>query len=200
MPYFYILSNNFLIKIHVSKLKSVMPFYLKGLTLFSICSFKIVPRCHSPPFLNLSQKNKFKIMEDNEMSFYVTIINSQGKEIKVKVSVEIFELFKEEQKEIARLRKEKERHASDEDVESDIAGYLHSLRTESLEERAMQRQELKSAVDVIKSCTSVQQRRFYLNRILGYSFTEIARKEHCSEGAVRFSVKEVINKLEKIRK
>ncbi|WP_066089493.1 RNA polymerase sigma factor [Anaerotignum neopropionicum] len=60
----------------------------------------------------------------------------------------------------------------------------------------MQRQELKSAVDVIKSCTPVQQRRFYLNRILGYSFTEIARKERCSEGAVRLS----INKVLKIRK
>lgn len=181
-------------------IQDAMTFYEKVIASFFIWVVEPFLCCRSPPILNLSQKNKFKIMEDNEMSFYVTIINSQGKEIKVKVSVEIFELFKEEQKEIARLRKEKERHASDEDVESDIAGYLHSLRTESLEERAMQRQELKSAVDVIKSCTSVQQRRFYLNRILGYSFTEIAKKEHCSEGAVRFSVKEVINKLEKIRK
>jgi len=134
------------------------------------------------------------------MSFYVTITNPQGREIRVKVPVEIFELFEKERKEIERLRKEKERHASGEDVESDIAGYLHSLRTVSLEERAMQRQELKFAVDVIKSCTPVQQRRFYLNRILGYSFTEIARKEHCSEGAVRFSVNEVIKKLEIIKK
>jgi len=133
------------------------------------------------------------------MSFYVTITNSQGKEIRVKVSFEIYELFEEERKEIARLRKEKERHASDEDVESDIAGYLHSLRTTSLEDRAMKRQELKSAVDVIKNCTPVQQRRFYFNRILGYTFTEIAAKEHCSERAVKYSVDTVIRKLEGLK-
>ncbi len=131
------------------------------------------------------------------MSFYVTITNSQGKEIRVKVSVEIFELFEEERRMCGRLRKEKERHAFDEDVESDILGYLHSLRTVSLEERAIQRQELEFVIDVIKSCTPVQQRRFYLNRILGYSFTEIARKERCSEGAVRLSVNKVLKKLEK---
>ncbi|WP_312048281.1 sigma-70 family RNA polymerase sigma factor [Anaerotignum sp.] len=133
------------------------------------------------------------------MPFYVAITNSQGKEIRVKVSFEIYELFEEERKEIERLRKEKERHSSDEDVESDIAGFLHSLRTASLEERAMQRQELKSAVDVIKSCTSVQQRRFYFNRILGYTFTEIAAKEHCSERAVKFSVDAVIKKLDDLK-
>ncbi|KXL53702.1 hypothetical protein CLNEO_09280 [Anaerotignum neopropionicum] len=133
------------------------------------------------------------------MSFYVTVTDLQGKEITVKVSIEIFELFEEERKEIARLRKEKERHSSDEDVESDFAGYLHSLHTASLEERAMQRQELKSAVDAIKSCTSVQQRRFYFNRILGYTFTEIAAKEHCSERAVKFSVDAVIKKLDDLK-
>jgi len=133
------------------------------------------------------------------MSFYVTITNSHDKEIGVKVSFEIFELFEEERKEIERLRKEKERHASDEDVESDNTGYLHRLHTASLEERVIQRQELKSAVDVIKSCTPVQQRRFYLNRILGYTFKEIAAKEHCSERAVKFSVDTVIKKLDDLK-
>ncbi|WP_159430687.1 RNA polymerase sigma factor [Anaerotignum propionicum] len=199
MPFSYTLSNDVLIKIDNLKLNSVISFYHKDIAFFSVFRFKrIVPRCRSPPFLNLSLINSNNGGKD--MSFYVTITNSQGKEIRVKVSVEIFELFEEERKEIARLRKEKERHSSDEDVESDIAGYLHSLRTTSLEERAMQRQELKSAVDVIKSCTPVQQRRFYLNRILGYSFTEIARKERCSEGAVRLSINKVLKKLKIIKK
>lgn len=134
------------------------------------------------------------------MSFYVTIINENGEEVKVKVTLEVFEVFEEERKEMERLRKEKERHISNTDVESDATAYLCSLRTVSLEERTMQRQELKSAAQVIKTCTPTQQRRFYLNRILGYSFTEIAKQEHCSEGAVRLSVKEVIKKLEKFKK
>ncbi|NCC15908.1 MAG: hypothetical protein EOM28_06100 [Clostridia bacterium] len=180
-------------------LQDAMTFHEKVRASFFIWVVEPILCCRSPPVLDLL-KIKFKIMEEIDMSFYVTITNSQGKEIRVKVSVEIFELFQEERKEIARLRKEKERHASDEDVESDIAGYLNRLYTASLEERAVQRQELKFAVDVIKSCTPVQQRRFYLNRILGYSFTEIARKERCSEGAVRLSVNKVIKKLKIIGK
>lgn len=134
------------------------------------------------------------------MSFYVTVIDANGKEIKVKVSLEVFKIFEDERKEQERLRKEYSRHGSDEDVESDIAAYLNSLRTASLEEKIMQRMELKSGMAVIKSCTATQQRRFYLNRIMGYSFTEIARKEHCSESAVRLSVKEVVKKLDKLKK
>lgn len=134
------------------------------------------------------------------MSFYVTITDGNGKEIKVKVPFEVFELFDAERKEIERVRKEKERHASDEDVEGNIAGYYNSMRHKSLEDEVMQRQELRTALDVIKSCTPIQQKRFYLNRILGYSFTEIARKENCTEGAVRKSVKEVSNKIKKLLK
>ncbi|WP_313530619.1 sigma-70 family RNA polymerase sigma factor [Anaerotignum sp.] len=134
------------------------------------------------------------------MSFYVTITNGNGKEIKVKVTLEIFKIFEEERKEAERLRKEKERHISDEDVESDITAYLNSLRTTSLEEKIMQRAELKSAVDVIKTCTPTQQRRFYLNRILGYSFTEIALREGCSKASVKESVDTISKKLDHIKK
>ena len=153
----------------------------------------------SPPFLNLNL-NQIQIMEENAMSFYVTIKNSQGQEIRVKVSLEIYELFESERKEQERFRKEQERHGSDEDVEGDIAGYYHSRRTQYVDEQAIQRQEIKTALQIIKDCSPTQQRRFYLNRILGYSFAEIARKESCSEGAVRKSVNEVSSKIKNFMK
>lgn len=134
------------------------------------------------------------------MSFYVTIKNSQGQEIRVKVSLEIYELFEAERKEQERFRKEQERHGSDEDVEGDIAGYYHSGRTQPVDEQAIQRQEFRTALQIIKGCSPTQQRRFYLNRILGYSFAEIARKENCSEGAVRKSVNEVSSKIKNFMK
>lgn len=74
------------------------------------------------------------------MSFYVTITDGNGKEIKVKVPFEVFEIFDAERKEIERLRKEKSRHATDGDVESDIAGYYGSMHQTSLEEQAIQRE------------------------------------------------------------
>ena len=134
------------------------------------------------------------------MSFYVTITDGNGKEIKVKVPFEVFELFDAERKEIERVRKQKSRHLTDEDVEGDAAGYYNSMRHKSLEEEVVQRQEIKTALEVIKRCSPTGQRRFYLNRIMGYSFAEIARKENCTEGAVRKSVNEVSNKIKKLLK
>lgn len=188
----------------VSKLKMLINDALNHYGLVRFFIFKIYKHFRlmagrSPPFLNLNL-NQIQIMEENAMSFYVTIKNSQGQEIRVKVSLEIYELFEAERKEQERLRKEQKRHVSDEDVEGDIAGYYHSRRTQPVDEQAIQRQELKTALQIIKGCSPTQQRRFYLNRILGYSFAEIARKENCSEGAVRKSVNEVSSKIKNFMK
>ena len=188
----------------VSKLKMLVNDALNHYGLVCFFIFKIykyfrLMAARSPPFLNLNL-NQIQIMEENAMSFYVTIKNSQGQEIRVKVSLEIYELFESERKEQERFRKEQERHGSDEDVEGDIAGYYHSRRTQYVDEQAIQRQEIKTALQIIKDCSPTQQRRFYLNRILGYSFAEIARKESCSEGAVRKSVKEVSSKIKNFMK
>jgi hypothetical protein len=188
----------------VSKLKMLVNDALNHYGLVCFFIFKIykyfrLMAARSPPFLNLNL-NQIQIMEENAMSFYVTIKNSQGQEIRVKVSLEIYELFESERKEQERFRKEQERHGSDEDVEGDIAGYYHSRRTQYVDEQAIQRQEIKTALQIIKDCSPTQQRRFYLNRILGYSFAEIARKESCSEGAVRKSVNEVSSKIKNFMK
>lgn len=188
----------------VSKLKMLINDALNHYGLVRFFIFKIykyfrLMAARSPPFLNLNL-NQIQIMEENAMSFYVTIKNSQGQEIRVKVSLEIYELFEAERKEQERFRKEQERHGSDEDVEGDIAGYYHSGRTQPVDEQAIQRQELRTALQIIKGCSPTQQRRFYLNRILGYSFAEIARKESCSEGAVRKSVNEVSSKIKNFMK
>ena len=129
------------------------------------------------------------------MPFYVKTLNSQGEEILVEVSFEVYTIFEQEGKEIERLRKENDRHGDDSEVESDVVLYKYSLKTASVEDQVDYRREIEAVMQVVKICTKIQQRRFHLNRILGYSFTEIASMENCSEGAVRKSVRSVSEKV-----
>ena len=133
------------------------------------------------------------------MPFYVTINNQIGEEIRVKVSLDVYNIFEEEQKEIERLRKQQQRHQDNAEVESDLVAYYQALHTTSLEDTLVQKSEIARAMDIIKTCTETQQRRFHLNRILGYSLTEIANMDNCSKVSVKESVDIVSRKLEKIK-
>ena len=129
------------------------------------------------------------------MSFYVKVLNHQGVEVLVKVSFEIYNIFEEERKDQERVRKEQERHLNDTEVDSDIVAYYHSLHKTSVEDKITYRSEIKEAMEVIQTCTPTQQRRFHLNRILGYSFAEIGIMENCSKTRVKKSVDIVAEKI-----
>ena len=134
------------------------------------------------------------------MSFYVKVLNMQGKEIVVEVSLEVYNIFEEERKETERLRKEQSRHRDDTEVESDLVSYRNNLHTPSTLDTIIYQSELDKANKVIQSCTPTQQRRFHLNRILSYSLTEIAKMDNCAVRTVKQSVDVVIKKLEEIKK
>ena len=131
------------------------------------------------------------------MSFYVKIKNLNNKEIIVQVPIEIYNIFEEESKEKERMRKEQERHRDEQEVESDEVSYHESLNLPSMQDTIEYRSEIESALEIIKTCTQTQQRRFHLHRILGYSLTEIAQKENCSKVAVKKSVEAVKEKIKK---
>ena len=133
------------------------------------------------------------------MPFYVTINNQIGEEIRVEVSLDVYNIFEEERKEIERLRKQQQRHQDNAEVESDLVAYYQALHTTSLEDTLVQKSEIARAMDIIKTCTETQQRRFGLNRILGYSLTDIAKMDNCSKVSVKESVDIVSRKLEKIK-
>lgn len=80
-------------------------------------------------------------------------------------------------------------------VEHDITSYLARQHHPSLEEEYLLREHLREVLEVINSCSKIQKQRFYLNRIFGYSFVEIARKEQRNESSVFRSIKWVEKKL-----
>ena len=122
----------------------------------------------------------------------VEIKDSNGKKTFVEVSEEVYAVLQEENKEQEHQRYERRKHIDDRALNDYI---VHQKRvTENLEDYCINREQLKEIQEIVSTCTKTQQRRFYLNRICGYSYTEIAEKEKCKLYAVQKSVSVVLKK------
>ena len=105
-------------------------------------------------------------------------------------------LLQEENKQQERQRNEKRRHFDTRELSDYI---IHQKRVaENLEDYCVNREQLKEIQKIVSTCTKTQQRRFYLNRICGYSYTEIAQMEKCHMTSVKESIVVVLKKIKKI--
>ena len=128
----------------------------------------------------------------------IEIKDSNGKMVSVEVSEEVYAVLQEENKQQERQRNEKRRHFDTRELSDYI---IHQKRVaENLEDYCVNREQLKEIQKIVSTCTKTQQRRFYLNRICGYSYTEIAEMEKRKLYAVQKSVSAVLKKIEKILK
>ena len=128
----------------------------------------------------------------------VEIKDSNGKMVSVEVSEEVYVVLQEENKEQEHQRYERRKHIDDRELNDYI---VHQKRiAENLEDYCINREQLKEIQRIVSTCTKTQQRRFYLNRICGYSYTEIAEMEKRKLYAVQKSVSAVLKKIEKILK
>lgn len=126
----------------------------------------------------------------------VEIKDSNGKKTFVEVSEEVYAVLQEESKEKERQRNEKRRHFDTRELSDYI---IHQKRVaENLEDYCVNREQLKEIQRIVSTCTKTQQRRFYLNRICGYSYTEIAQMEKCHMTSVKESIVVVLKKIKKI--
>ena len=127
----------------------------------------------------------------------IEIKDSDGKIVSVEVSEEVYAVLQEENKQQERQRNEKRRHFDTRELSDYI---IHQKRVaENLEDYCVNREQLKEIQRIVSTCTKTQQRRFYLNRICGYSYTEIARIEGCNLISVRESVLTVLEKLKNLK-
>lgn len=123
----------------------------------------------------------------------IEINNGNGKMITVEVSEEVYAVLQEENKEQEHQRYERRKHIDARELSDYI---VHQKRVaENLEDYCINREQLKEIQKIVGTCTKTQQRRFYLNRICGYSYTEIAKMEHCGLNRVKKSVIAVEEKI-----
>ena len=127
----------------------------------------------------------------------VEMKDSDRKIVSVEVSEEVYAVLQEENKEQEHQRYERRKHIDDRELNDYI---VHQKRiAENLEDYCINREQLKEIQRIVSTCTKTQQRRFYLNRICGYSYTEIARIEGCNLISVRESVLTVLEKLKNLK-
>jgi len=128
----------------------------------------------------------------------IKIKDSDGKIVSVEVSEEVYAVLQEENKQHERQRNEKRRLFDTRELSDYI---IHQKRVaENLEDYCVNREQLKEIQRIVSTCTKTQQRRFYLNRICGYSYTEIAQMEKCHMTSVKESIVVVLKKLKKFYK
>lgn len=131
------------------------------------------------------------------MSYFVTVKNSNGKEISVEVTREVYLVFEEERLQVERERNEKRRHLTDRALDDYAVLTSSKAVSEPLENYYFQRERLQDVFEILKTCTPKQRERFLLNKIYGYSYTEIAHMQGCLKNAVRDSIEAVMKKLKK---
>lgn len=129
--------------------------------------------------------DKNKIHKDSE------IWNYEGK---VEFTQELIDFFEEERKRIKRENQQIHRNIAFEDMNI-LLQQMKGSKTTSLEREVENNILLQDIFNVIKNCTSTEQNRFILHRILGLTLIEIAERENVTKVAVLKSIKKVDKKL-----
>jgi RNA polymerase sigma-70 factor (ECF subfamily) len=154
-------------------------------------NFPHLTRCRSPPLFLDVVILKFK--ESGTLAYFVTIKDYYGKELSVKVSSEIYQVYNEGKKAKERERYERRKHLDRRSLEDFFDS--EQLVVESLEDFYFKREKLRALFEFLQKCTPLQRKRFYLNRICGYSTGEIAGMEGCRKQAVEKSIRSVCKKI-----
>lgn len=132
------------------------------------------------------------------MQKYYIEIMEKGKLIAVEVSKEVYDFWNCEEKRLEeKLKKSDQRHLDKKDLEDVLITYK---KGSFISEKIIHNELLEELNKIISSCTEKQQRRFHLNKTLGYSFVEIGKMENCTKQSVKESVDVVSAKLKKLKK
>lgn len=126
--------------------------------------------------------------------YTVKVKDADGHEINIAVSEEIYELFENERRELERERRERKRHLVRCSLDDLLKFQNFLVDTEVPDDYICLRELLLSVLQTSGYC---QRKRFSMY-LMGYSFKEIAQKQHCSIPAVYYSIINVRKKLKKL--
>ena len=129
------------------------------------------------------------------MKYFITIKDEHGKEINIEVNAEIFNVFEDERKYNERRRNEIRHHYDKRGLEDYIiANETSNMYVKSIEDTYIDKEVIAK---ILNLCTPIQRRRFCLNKIYGYSCSEIAKLEGCTKSVIIKSIAAVMKKIEK---
>jgi len=125
---------------------------------------------------------------------YFLKFHSQIDSSEHEITFEIFTLYYTEfRKPLEKQRNEKRRHIENGGFDDLITSHFTAGISE--DDKIVDKCTIES---ILKTCTSLQQKRFELHYVQGYSFTEIAGIEKCRESSIRDSINAVLKKIKNI--
>jgi len=130
--------------------------------------------------------------------YYVKIKDDFDHEITVEVLLEVYQVFDDERKLLERERYEHRKHWDKRGIEDYILADHSTALSESAEEIFFCRETFREIREVLKTCTSVQRKRFILHFFDGNSYAKIAGMQNCTPATVHKSIQAVQKKLENI--
>ena len=123
-------------------------------------------------------------------------IKVNGRMVAVEVSAEIAECMDAERRKAENLCHERRRHWDGREFDEYIVAAEGRLPCQyTPEDLACQQETLDEIFSVLDTCTPIQQERFLLFALDGYSCAAIGRIEGCSGEAVRLSIEAVRKKF-----
>lgn len=134
-------------------------------------------------------------MKGGSGMYKVTIIDYYGRAIPVPVSREVYEVYEEDRRREERERFERRKHIDRRGLEDYIQAHELEFLSQTMEEVHETLEVLRVALAVARTCTPLQQRRFYLHCFGGCAYADIAALQRCSEMTVRESVRTVKKKV-----
>lgn len=130
------------------------------------------------------------------MEYWLSVKNADGEMVDVEVTEKVYQAVMDSKKQQERERKQKRYYMDGKSIDEYIAaGKLYS--SESIEMNLINKEILRKVEIVLDSCTPKQRKRFLLNKIYGFTLTEIAKSENCDIKAVCRSVEAVSKKIKK---
>ena len=125
---------------------------------------------------------------------YFLKFHGQTDSAEYEITLDVFKLYyKEFRKPLDNKRTEHRRHIEAGEVDSFIIS--GKLTVTQFEQEYAEKAEFEMT---LKTCTQIQQRRFNLHHVQGYTLEEIAEMENCKFQAIWKSVKAVEEKLKNI--
>ena len=126
--------------------------------------------------------------------YFIQFYVQSGKSVVCEINADCFQLYiKEFNKPIERQKNERRRRRVSE-VPYDALAQMPAADCDPAD-IAASKEDLSKVIEIVKSGTLTQRRRFYMRYIDGLTFSEIAAIENCDKSAVRRSINYILQKF-----
>jgi len=132
------------------------------------------------------------------LEYYIIQTDINGQPLRLSITEELYNFYEEEKMIANRLSNWNRNHRDMRELEHILVVDDYARARERMIREQRTRDMLDGIAQVLKTCTPIEQRRFALKFVKGYTYVEIAHSEGKSEASVKESVYKVRRKINKL--